>query len=208
MATIYIPFYSRYGNIETMAKAVAEGVREAGAEPQLRFTGDVMTPAEVMERDEHWLATHRRLTEEYPLVSTEELGKADGAIFGSPTRFGNMAAQMKNYIDSMAGLWLSGALIGKPAGTFTSTASLHGGQETTNYTMWAPLIHLGFIIVGVPYSTVELLTTTTGGTPYGPSHTAGQMAEIPPDETELHICRVLGKRVAEIATILAAAKGG
>jgi len=206
MATIYIPFYSRYGNVETMAKAVAEGVREGGGEPWLAFTGDVMTPAEVMERDERWLATHKRLMEEYPRVSTDELGKSDGAIFGSPTRFGNMAAQLKNFIDSMAGIWLTGALIGKPAGTFTSTASLHGGQETTNYTMWPPLIHLGFIIVGVPYSTVELFTTTTGGTPYGPSHVAGQRGEIAPDETELIICRVLGKRVAEIAVILAAAK--
>jgi NAD(P)H dehydrogenase (quinone) len=206
MATIYIPFYSRYGNVETMAKAVAEGVRAAGAEPKLAFTGDVMTPAEVMQKDERWLATHERLLKEYPLVSKPELGAADGAIFGSPTRFGNMTAQLKNLIDSMADLWLSGALIGKPAGTFTSTASLHGGQETTNYTMWAPLIHLGFIIVGVPYSTPELLTTTTGGTPYGPSHLAGQMGDIPPDETELTVCRVLGKRVAGIATILAAAQ--
>jgi NAD(P)H dehydrogenase (quinone) len=206
MATIYIPFYSRYGNVETMAKAVAEGVREAGAEPQLAFTGDVMTPAEVMQSDERWLATHQRLTAEYPLVSSETLAQADGAIFGSPTRFGNMAAQLKNFIDSLAGVWFSGATIGKPAGAFTSTASLHGGQETTAYTMYAPLIHLGFIIVGVPYSTTELLTTTTGGTPYGPSHVAAPMGDRPPDDTELHICRVLGRRVAEIATILVAAR--
>jgi len=206
MATIYIPFYSRYGNIETMAKAVAEGVREAGAEPKLAFTGDVMTPAEVMQKDERWLATHERLMREYPLVSLEELGQADGAIFGSPTRFGSLAAQLKNYIDSMAGLWLSGALIGKPAGAFTSTGTLHGGQETTIYTMWPPLAHLGFIIVGVPYSVPELMSTTTGGTPYGPSHVAGPMGDRPPDETELIVCRALGKRVAEIATILAAAK--
>jgi NAD(P)H dehydrogenase (quinone) len=207
MATIYIPFYSRYGNVETLAKAVAEGVREAGAEPQLAYTGDVVTPPEIRAKDEHWLAAHERLMGEYPLVCSEALANADGAIFGSPTRFGNMAAQLKGFIDSLAGVWLSGATIGKPAGTFTSTASLHGGQETTNYTMWAPLVHLGYIIVGVPYSTVELLTTTTGGTPYGPSHVAGPMADIAPDATELQICRVLGKRVAEIATILAAAKG-
>jgi NAD(P)H dehydrogenase (quinone) len=206
MATIYIPFYSRYGNVETMAKAVAEGAREAGAEPKLAFTGDVMTPAEVMQKDERWLATHERLIEEYPLASSQELGQADGAIFGSPTRFGNMAAQLKNYIDSLGGLWVSGATIGKPAGTFVSTWSMHGGQETTSFTMWPTLIHLGFIIVGVPYSTQELLTTKTGGTPYGPSHGAGPQADFPVDETELHICRVLGKRVAEIATILAAAR--
>lgn len=206
MATIYIPFYSRYGNVEIMAKAVAEGVREAGAEPKLAFTGDVMTPAEVIEADKRWLTTHERLVREYPQASPDELGQADGAIFGSPTRFGNMAAQMKNFIDSLAGLWLTGALIGKPAGTFTSAASLHGGHEITNYTMWPPLIHLGFIIVGVPYSVQDLLTTTTGGTPYGPSHVAGAAGDRSPDEAELAICRALGKRVAEIATILAAAR--
>ncbi|MBM3498887.1 MAG: NAD(P)H:quinone oxidoreductase, partial [Armatimonadetes bacterium] len=176
---------------------------EAGAEPRLAFTGDVMTPVEVMQRDERWLATHERLLREYPLVTSEALAQADGAIFGSPTRFGNMAAQLKNYLDSLAGVWLSGATIGKPAGAFVSTGSLHGGQETTAFTMYAPLIHLGFIIVGVPYSNAELLTTTTGGTPYGPSHVAQPMGDRPPDETELHLCRVLGRRVAEIATVLA-----
>jgi NAD(P)H dehydrogenase (quinone) len=206
MARIYIPFYSRYGNVESMAKEVAAGVREAGSEPVLAFTGDVITPAEVIAGDERWKATHDRLMAEYPLASVDDLGAADGALFGSPTRFGNMTAQMKNYIDMMGSLWLSGACVGKPAGAFTSTATLHGGQEVTCYTMWPPLAHLGFVIVGVPFSVPELNTTTTGGTPYGPSHTAGAMSDVPVDATEAAICRALGKRLAEIAEALRAAR--
>jgi NAD(P)H dehydrogenase (quinone) len=202
MASVYIPFYSRYGNVEAMAKAVAEGVRAQGSEAKLAFTGDVMTPPEVMASDERWQQTHERLLAEYPLASTEELGAADGVIFGTPTRFGNMAAQMKNLFDMMAGLWLSGATINKPAGVFVSTASLHGGQETTSFTMYAPLIHLGFVVVGVPYSVPEVLSTTTGGTPYGPSHLAGAMGDRPPDEVELAVCRALGERVAAVAEAL------
>ena len=206
MTSIYVPFYSRYGNVETLAKAVAEGVGEAGAEAALAFTGDVMTPPTVMAADARWQATHERLMAEYPLVSTGALAESDGACFGAPTRFGVMAAQLKNFFDSMGGLWMSGATIGRPAGCFTSTATLHGGQEVSNYTMYPVLIHLGFVVVGVPYSIQELLTTTTGGGPYGPSHVAGAMGDIAPDETELTICRALGKRVAEIATALKAAR--
>lgn len=204
MARIYIPFYSRYGNTEAMALAVAEGVREQGSEPQLAFTGDVMTPPEVMAQDERWQATHQRLMAQYPLATAEELAAADGACFGTPTRFGNMAAQMKNFIDTLAGVWFSGSTINKPAGVFVSTASLHGGQETTPLTVYAPLIHLGFVIVGVPYSVQELLSTNTGGTPYGPSHVAGAMGDRPLDDTEALICRALGRRVAAIAEALQA----
>lgn len=199
MASIYIPFYSRYGNVESMAKAVAEGVVSAGSEPVLAYTGDVMTPAAVMEADARWKATHERLLAQYPLATPDDLAAADGAIFGSPTRFGGVAAQLKNFVDSLAGVWFSGATIGKPAGVFVSTATLHGGQETTSFTFYAPLVHLGFIVVGVPYSVMELMTTTTGGAPYGPSHVAGGTAEVPLDETEAAICRALGQRVAEVA---------
>lgn len=207
MATIYVPFYSRYGNVEAMAQAVAEGVKEQGSVAKLAYTGDVMTPREVIEQDERWLQNHERMTQEYPLADVDELGTADGAVFGSPTRFGNMCAQMKNFIDMTGGLWMSGALINKPAGCFTSTWSLHGSQEVTTYTMWPPLVVLGMIIVGVPYSVQELLTTTTGGTPYGPSHVAGPTADIPLDDTERLFCRALGSRVAELADALAAARG-
>jgi NAD(P)H dehydrogenase (quinone) len=207
MAQIYIPFYSRYGNVESMAKAVAEGVVAAGSEATLAFTGDVMTPAAVMDADARWKATHERLMAQYPLVSADGLAAADGAIFGAPTRFGGVAAQMKNYVDSLAGIWMSGATIGKPAGVFTSTATLHGGQEVTSFAFYPLLIHLGFVVVGVPYSVLELMTTTTGGAPYGPSHVAGGTGEIPLDETEATVCRALGERVARTADALKAARG-
>lgn len=205
MARIYIPFYSRYGNVEAMAQAVAQGVTAAGSEPVLAYTGDVMTPAAVMDADARWKTTHERLLAQYPLATPDDLAAADGAIFGSPTRFGNVAAQLKNYVDSLAGVWMSGATIGKPAGVFVSTATLHGGQETTSLTFYAPLIHLGFVVVGVPYSVMELMTTTTGGAPYGPSHVAGGTGEIPLDETEATVCRALGQRVAQIAEALKSA---
>lgn len=197
---IYIPFYSRYGNIETMAKEVAAGVSEVeGAEPMLAFVGDTCTPEEVRASDEHWQATFERLTETYPQATLDDLTASGGACFGAPTRFGNAAAPMRNYFDQMGPLWIDGSLIGMPGGTFTSTASLHGGQEVTSFTMWAPMIHLGMIIVGVPYSVEELTTTQSGGTPYGPSHTAGQNADIPLTEDEATVCRALGSRVAQIA---------
>lgn len=207
MSVIHVPFYSRYGAVETMAKAVAEGVRETGSEAVLAYTGDVMTPAAVIDADARWKATHERLLAEYPLASVDELAAADGVAFGSPTRFGNVAAQLKNFIDMMGGVWLSGACIGKPAGVFTSTATLHGGQEITAYTLWPALAHLGFVLVGVPYSVQELLTTTTGGTPYGPSHVAGGNSDRPVDETELAVCRAFGLRLAKLADALKAARG-
>jgi len=201
---IYIPFYSRYGNVETMARYVAEGVSQVdGAQPMLALTVDTCTPEEVRRNDDRWQETHERLMAEYPPATTADLAESDGACFGSPTRFGNAAAPMRNFFDSMAGLWLGGDVIGMPAGTFTSTASLHGGHEVTNLTMWAPMIHLGMIIVGVPYSVPELLTTESGGTPYGPSHLAGAASDRPVDEIEAIVCRALGQRVAEIAAKLA-----
>ena len=201
--TIYVAFYSRYGSIEQMAKHVAEGVREVeGAEPLLRFTGDTCTPENVRLANERWAQTHERLMAEYPLATGEELGECDGACFGSPTRFGNAAAPMRNFFDSLAGLWTGGQLIGKPGGTFTGTATLHGGQEVTSLTMWPPMIHLGMIIVGIPYSVPEISSTRTGGSPYGPSHFATPTEDRPVDETEAAVARVLGRRAAEIASKL------
>ncbi len=202
---IYIPFYSRYGNVEAMAQEVAAGVEQVdGAVPMLAFTGDTCTPEEVRASDERWQETHERLTIEYPHANMDDLKDAAGACFGAPTRFGNAAAPMRNYFDQMAPLWLGGDLVGMPGGTFTSTASLHGGQEVTNLTMWAPMIHLGMIIVGVPYTVEELTTTSTGGTPYGPSHLAGQQGDQPLTGEEVVVCRALGERVAQIATKLGA----
>lgn len=200
---IYVPFYSRYGNVEAMANYVAEGIEQVdGAEAMLAYVGDPCTPEEVRNNDERWRDTHERLTEQYPAATIDDLAASAGACFGSPTRFGNPAAQMRNFFDQMAPLWVGGELIGMPAGTFTSTGSLHGGQEVTSLTMWPPLVHLGMIIVGVPYSVHELVQTESGGTPYGPSHLAGQNADRPVDETEAIICRRLGERIARIAAKL------
>jgi NAD(P)H dehydrogenase (quinone) len=133
-----------------------------------------------------------------PECTLEDLRTADGVIFGSPTRYGNMTAQMKALIDSTAQLWLTGAMEGKPAGVFTSTASTHGGQETTLLTMMVPLIHLGMLIVGVPYSTPSMIhTEARGGTPYGATTIAGPQGELQPTTEDLAIARVLGRRVAE-----------
>jgi len=201
---IYIPFYSRYGNVEQMAKAVGDGVVEAGGEAILAYVHDPCTPPEVIAADERWVITYERLTRDYPQATPEELAACDGACFGTPTRFGNAAAPMRNFFDMMAPLWMSGALINKPGAVFVSTATLHGGQEATTIATWLPLVHLGMVIVGVPYSEQILLTTRTGGTPYGPSHVAGQTGERPLDEDEAGVCRALGRRVALLAEKLKA----
>lgn len=199
MAHIYIPFYSRTGAIEVMAQAVADGVRLQGCDATLAFVGNLLENAGPMSEDRHWRMVNERLTADYPRATPEDLAAADGAIFGSPALFGNMAAELKAFIDRAAGVWKSGQLINKPAGTFTSSTSLHGGQEVTNYTMWPPLVHLGFFVVGVPYSALELFSTLSGGTPYGASHVMGAGHVRPPDSIELKVCRVLGERVAALA---------
>jgi len=130
------------------------------------------------------------------------LRECAGLALGSPTRFGNMAAPLKYFLDSTSSLWLSGGLIGKPAAVFTSTSSLHGGQETTLLSMMLPLLHHGMLILGLPYSETELLTTTSGGTPYGPSHTAGVDSKQPLTAEEKHLCTALGKRLAETVAAL------
>jgi NAD(P)H dehydrogenase (quinone) len=134
-----------------------------------------------------------------PYATLDDLRACAGMVLGSPTRFGNMAAPLKYFLDSTSSLWLSGALAGKPAGVFTSTSSLHGGQETTLLSMMLPLLHHGMIIVGVPYTEGDLLSTSTGGTPYGPSHLAGIDSDRPLTEEEKRLCIALGRRVAEIA---------
>src|SRR5690606_4804584 len=138
-----------------------------------------------------------------PFATLEDLQSCHGLAVGSPTRFGNMAAALKYFFDGTSSLWLSGALVGKPAGVFTSTASLHGGQEATLLSMMLPLLHHGIMIVGLPYSEAELITTTSGGTPYGPSHTAGTEGKTGITETEKVLCIALGERLAKLASKLA-----
>ena len=133
-----------------------------------------------------------------PLVTLDDFRQASAVAFGTPTRFGNVAAQLKNQIDQLTGLWLKGELEGKAAGVFTSTGSLHGGQETTILTLMAPLLHLGFIVMGVPYSVPELFTTTGGGSPYGPGHVAGGDSQREIDPQEAAICRAFGRRLAQV----------
>ena len=131
-----------------------------------------------------------------PYATQDDLRECAGLALGSPTRFGNMAAPLKYFLDSTSGIWIEGALIGKPAAVFTSTSSLHGGQETTLVSMMLPLLHHGMLILGLPYSETELLTTETGGTPYGPSHLAGTDSKRPLSETERNLCLALGRRLA------------
>lgn len=191
MSTILILYYSRYGAVAEMANHIARGVESvSGAQARLRTVPPVSTVCEAIE--DTIPATG------VPYVSLDDLKECDGLIMGSPTRFGNMAAPLKYFLDTTSGLWLSGALSGKPAGVFTSTSSMHGGQETTLISMMLPLLHHGMLMVGVPYTEPSLSSTRTGGTPYGPSHLAGIDSKMPISEDEQALCKALGKRVAEI----------
>jgi NAD(P)H dehydrogenase (quinone) len=200
---VLIVYYSMYGNCYKMSKFVAEGVSQVpGAVPVVRTVKELIPDSVVQARDD--MKKGRLMQKGVPLVAEDDFRNADAVIFGTPTRFGNVSAQLKNQIDQLSSLWLKGELEGKPAGVFVSTGSLHGGQETTILTLMAPLLHLGFILVGVPYSTEELFATTGGGSPYGPGHVAGPDGQRPLDDNEIAICRALGKRVAQIASKLRA----
>ena len=197
---ILIVYYSLYGHTQKLAKAVEEGARMvAGAEVLVRRVEEFDIVVQKTANDPH-ISKLREEQNKIPVCTVDDLRAADAVIFGSPTRYGNMTAQMKQLIDSTASLWLKGEMEGKPAGVFTSTASTHGGQETTLITMMIPLLHLGMIIVGVPYSTEGMIHTEgRGGTPYGPTTIAGARGELQPQEGDLVIARALGKRVAEVA---------
>jgi len=195
---ILVVYYTLYGHTLKLARAVEEGAKSvAGAEVIFRRVEEFDVVKKANENNDYV----RQLMEQQkdtPVCTVEDLRTADGVIFGSPTRFGNMTAQMKQLIDSTAKLWLSGEMEGKPAGVFTSTASTHGGQETTLLTMMVPLIHLGMVIVGVPYSTAGMIhTEARGGTPYGATTIAGPRGELQPTPEDLEIAKTLGKRVAE-----------
>jgi NAD(P)H dehydrogenase (quinone) len=198
---VLILYYSTYGNVYKMAQLVAEGVREvAGAEPVVRTVPELIPQSIIDSRPD--MKAARDVQKDVPLVTLDDFRQADAIAFGTPTRFGNVSSQLKNQIDQLTSLWLKGELEGKPAGVFVSTGSLHGGQETTILTLMAPLIHLGMIVMGVPYSVQDLFTTQGGGSPYGPGHVAGgdNKREIDPHETA--ICRALGRRLAQIGTQL------
>ncbi|HYW91758.1 MAG TPA: NAD(P)H:quinone oxidoreductase [Gammaproteobacteria bacterium] len=194
---LLVVYYSTFGNVYRMAQLVAEGAGEvAGAEPVIRRVPELM-PDSVIESNEGMKAG-RELQKDVPLVTLDDFEQAGAIAFGTPTRYGNVSAQLKNQIDQLSPLWNQGKLEDKPAGVFVSTASLHGGQETTVHTLMAPLLHLGLLPVGVPYSNQELFTTQGGGSPYGPGHIAGADGSRAIDEQEAAITRALGRRLARI----------
>lgn len=199
MAKIYVVFYSMYGHVWQMAEAEAEGARQvAGAEVQI-FQTPELTPDAALEKSGAKQA--RAQFAHIPIIEPDQLAEADAIIFGTPTRFGNMAAQMRNLLDRTGRLWAQGGLIGKVGSVFCSTGTQHGGQETTITSFHTTLLHHGMILVGVPYSEQRLtvMTEITGGSPYGASTLAGSDGSRQPSENELAIARFQGRHVAEIA---------
>ncbi len=197
MIELLVLYYSRHGSTRTLAEAIAQGIDATdGAGARLRTVPAVSTVAEASAPD---------IPESGPpYVDLADLEQCAGLALGSPTRFGNMAAPLKYFLDGTGAQWFSGALAGKPACVFTSTGSLHGGQETTLVSMMTPLLHHGMLIVGLPYTEADLMTTTSGGTPYGASHVSGLDGRRAVDETERRLAIALGKRLAVTALKLAA----
>lgn len=194
---VLIVYYSTYGNTYKMALEVAKGIEEVpGAEPVIRTVPELI-PQEIIDSRKD-LKKGKEMQKEVPLVTLEDFREAGAVAFGTPTRFGVVSAQLKNQIDRLSPLWQERALEGRPAGIFVSTATLHGGQEMTIFSLLPALLHLGMIFVGVPYSVQNLFTTRGGGSPYGPGHVAGpdNLREL--DEDEKAILRAFGKRLAEI----------
>ena len=187
---VLVLYYSRNGHVKMLADQIALGVESTGMEVRLRTVPAISTVCEVSESD---------IPDQGDIYcSQQDLADCSGLLLGSPTRFGNMAAPLKYFIDGTAGLWMNGALIDKPAGVFSSTSSLHGGQESTLLSMMLPLLHHGMLVAGIPYSEASLTATKTGGTPYGATHVEGDRLS----DDEIRLCQAQGKRIAELATRL------
>lgn len=196
---ILVVYYSRHGATRALAEACCEGVESIPrCEAVLRTVPNVSASHEATEPPVP--------TEGAPYAEPDDLRQCDGLLLGSPTRFGNMSAAMKYFLDGTIQNWLAGDLAGKPAGVFTSTGSLHGGQETTLLTMMMPLFHHGMLLVGLPYSEPELSATQSGGTPYGATHVAGADGRRPITDEERRLARAQGRRIAEVAAALKAAR--
>jgi NAD(P)H dehydrogenase (quinone) len=197
MQEILVLYYSRYGAVKAMAQLVARGIGQVpGAGARLRTVPEISAACE---------ATAPAVPDAgAPYAELKDLEECVALALGSPTRFGNMAAPLKYFLDSTSSLWLKGTLAGKPAAVFTSTSSMHGGQETTLVSMLLPLLHHGMIVVGLPYTEPELLATAHGGTPYGASHIAGAASDRPISEAEKTLCIALGRRLAQTALKLSA----
>jgi NAD(P)H dehydrogenase (quinone) len=191
MKEILVLYYSQHGAVRQMAQLVARGIEQSpGARARVRTVPRVSPVCEAIESAVPDTGA--------PYAELQDLEECAALALGSPTRFGNMAAPLKHFLDSTSGLWLRGALAGKPAAVFTSTSTLHGGQETTLISMMMPLLHHGMLIVGLPYSEAELTSTTSGGTPYGASHVAGAASDRALTEDERKLCIALGKRLAAV----------
>ena len=200
MPEILVLYYSRGGSVARLARQVARGIGEVdGMQARLRTVPPVAPVTTIAAPPEP--------EDGAPYVVRRDLAECAGLLLGSPTRFGNMAAPLKYFLDGTSNLWLTGALVGKPAGVFTSTASLHGGQETTLMSMLLPLLHHGMLITGLPYSEQALLDTQGGGTPYGASHHSGPDGKRMLDQHEITLCRALGLRLAKTATLLEHGRG-
>lgn len=192
MKTVLILYYSRHGSTASMAQHIARGVESvAASEAMLRTVPEV---SEVCEAVADTIPASGA-----PYVTLDDLKTCAALALGSPGRFGNMAAPLKYFLEKTSSLWLSGTLTGKPAGVFTSTSSLHGGQESTLLSMMLPLLHHGMVISGLPYAEADLISTHSGGTPYGPSHVSGSDSSRPLTEEEKRLCNALGKRLAQLA---------
>ena len=200
MAKVLVLYYSMYGHIEIMAEAIADGARQVdGVEAVTKRVPEIIP-------EDRARAMGVKLDQKAPIATVEELANYDAVIFGTPTRFGNMAAQMRNFLDQTGKLWMNGSLIGKVGSVFTSSGTQHGGQETTITSFHSTLLHQGMVIVGVPYSCkgLTVMTEITGGSPYGSSTLAGGDGKRTPSENELEIARFQGRHVAQIAQRLAA----
>ena len=195
MLEILILYYSRGGSVAKLAQHIARGVEEAGCVARLRTVPALAAVTQV--------AAAAVPADGAPYVEKADLAECAGLILGSPTRFGNMAAPLKHFLDSTGSEWVNGTLVGKPAAVFTSTSTMHGGQESTLLSMMLPLLHHGALIVGIPFTEPALNSTRTGGTPYGASHVAGGDDKAPISDEERLLARVLGRRVAETARRLA-----
>ena len=194
MDYILVLYYSRHGATGEMARQIARGVEESGMEARLRTVPEVSA--------DHEASAAPVPDSGAPYATLDDLSDCAGLALGSPTRFGNMAAPLKYFLDGTSGLWMKAALAGKPAGVFTSTSSMHGGQETTLLSMMLPLMHHGMLITGLPYTEPDLAQTQEGGTPYGPSHVAGLDSKRPLSPAEKNLCQALGRRLATIARAL------
>ena len=196
---VAVVFHSLTGNTEALARAVGEGAERAGAEVRLCRVPELVPP-EVIAKSPRMQATVDRLAA-FPQAANEDLLWADGVAFGSPTRYGNMSAQLKSFLDQTGKLWLSGALVGKVAAVFCTTSTMHGGQESTLLSMMIPLFHLGYVVHGLPYAEAEQMSMDEihGGSPYGVSSVSGANAARPPTEIDLTLARALGRRLAIVA---------